>query len=369
MQNNSEKLNVAVVGVGALGRHHARILSQLPGVNLVAVADANQEQGTAVAASCGCDWTPDYRTVLSGVDAVSIVVPTTLHRPIAEDFLCRSIPVLVEKPLTANVDDGHLLVRLAREHGVPLQVGHIERFNPAFEILAEQVGSPKYIRGERVSPYAFRSMDIGAVLDLMIHDIELTLALTGELPVRVEAFGTSLVGGNEDCVQARLFFPGGCIADLTANRVAPHFSRTMQAWSDRGCFTADFTARTVTSMTPTSAMLNGELPFELVRNGICTAAELKPEIFNRFIQKTEVNGSDADALTAELSAFIQCVRTGATPRVSGAQGVAALGVADQILTAVRNHQWDGNAAGRCGPNALLQTHLSEDLPVVIRTAA
>src|SRR5690606_2724709 len=117
----------------------------------------------------GCDWTADYRTLIGRVDAVSIVVPTSLHRTIAADFLCHSIPVLVEKPLTANVDDGSVLVRLAREHGVPLQVGHIERFNPAFEVLAEKVGSPKYIRCERVSPYAFRSMDIGAVLDLMIH--------------------------------------------------------------------------------------------------------------------------------------------------------------------------------------------------------
>lgn len=359
MQISNEKLKMAVVGVGALGRHHARILSQLPGVQLVAVVDGNQEQGESVAAGCGCEWTPDYRTILQQVDAVSIVVPTSLHRPIAEDFLCHSIPVLVEKPLTANVEDGTVLVRLAREHGVPLQVGHIERFNPAFETLAEKVGSPKYIRGERISPYAFRSMDIGAVLDLMIHDIELTLALVGQMPSRVEAFGASLVGGNEDCVQARLLFPGGCIADLTANRVAPSFSRTMQAWSDQGCFTADFTARTVTAMTPGDSMLQGQLPFELVQQGLCTAAELKPEIFGRFIQKTESKGSEVDALTAELSSFVHCVRTGESPLVTGAQGLAALRVADLILDSVRNHQWDGHSAGRCGPNALLQHHLPQ----------
>ncbi|WP_437227175.1 Gfo/Idh/MocA family oxidoreductase [Planctomicrobium sp. SH661] len=359
MQNRSETLKLAVVGVGALGRHHARILSQLPGVQLVAVSDANQTQGESVAASCGCRWNPDYRTLMNEVDAVSIVVPTSLHRPIAEDFLCRSIPVLVEKPLTANVDDGSVLVRLAREHGVPLQVGHIERFNPAFESLAQQVGSPKYIRGERISPYAFRSMDIGAVLDLMIHDIELTLALVGEIPVRVEAFGSSLVGGNEDCVQARLTFPGGCIADLTANRVAPHFSRTMQCWSDRGCFTADFTARTVSALTPTTAMQNGELPFDLVQSGTCTAAELKPEIFTRFIQQTQTTGSDVDALTAELASFVSCVRTGQTPLVSGVQGLAALRVAEQILQSVAQHQWDGTPVGRCGPNALLQHYRPE----------
>jgi len=357
MQTQSEDLKVAVVGVGALGRHHARILSTLPGVKLVAVADGNQQQGMSVAESCGCEWTPDYRTLLNQVDAVSIVVPTSLHRPIAEEFLCRSVPVLVEKPLTANVDDGAALVRMANEHGVPLQVGHIERFNPAFELLAEKVGSPKYIKGERISPYAFRSMDVGAVLDLMIHDIELTLALVGEMPSRVEAFGSTLVGGNEDCVQARLTFPGGCIADLTANRVAPLFSRTMQCWSDRGCFTADFTARTVSSMTPAAALMNGELPYELVMQGLAAPNDLKPEIFTRFIQHEETKGSDVDALTAELSSFVSCVRTGQTPLVSGAQGLAALKVAEQIVARVAQHQWDGSESGRCGPNALLEHYL------------
>jgi predicted dehydrogenase len=359
MQSSSDLIRVAVVGVGALGRHHARILSQMPGVKLVAVADANQQQGETVAAACQCEWTPDYRSVINSVDAVSVVVPTNLHRTIAEDFLCRSVPVLVEKPLTSSVEDGAVLVRLAREHGVPLQVGHIERFNPAFESLAEQAGSPKYIRGERISPYAFRSMDVGAVLDLMIHDIELTLALVGETPVRVEAFGATLVGGNEDCVQARLYFPGGCIADLTANRVAPHFSRTMQVWSDRGCFTADFTARTVKAMTPGQPMLSGQLPYHLVMDRKATPDELKPEVFGKFIQQTETKGTDVDALTAELSSFIQCVRTGQTPLVSGAQGLAALKVAEMILESVASHQWDGTPNGRCGPNALLEHYLPE----------
>ncbi|WP_437187242.1 Gfo/Idh/MocA family oxidoreductase [Planctomicrobium sp. SH668] len=369
MQNHSDQLKLAVVGVGALGRHHARILSQMPGVDLVAVSDANQEQGQSVAASCGCDWTPDFRTLLDKVDAVSIVVPTFLHRPIAEVFLCRNIPVMVEKPLTANVEDGSVLVRLAREHDVPLQVGHIERFNPAFESLAERVGSPKYIRGERVSPYAFRSMDVGAVLDLMIHDIELTLALVGEMPTQVEAFGATLVGGNEDCVQARLHFPGGCIADLTANRVAPSFTRTMQCWSDRGSFTADFTARTVTAMTPGEAILNGELPFELVMQGKNTPAELKPEIFTRFINQSVTTGSEVDALTAELASFVNCVRTGRAPLVSGAQGLNALRVAEQILQSVGGHQWDGSPTGRCGPNALLEHYLGGGLTKLSEKAA
>lgn len=358
--NSQQPLRVAVVGVGALGRHHARILAGLPDAELVAVADPHQAQGEAVAAQCGCRWTPDYRTLFGEIDAVSLVVPTSLHKSIAEEFLCRSIPVLVEKPLTASVAEGNILVRLAREHRVPLQVGHVERFNPAFQQLADQCGAPKYLRCERISPYAFRSMDIGAVHDLMIHDIELVLALVGEVPLRVEAFGVTLVGGHEDTVQARLTFPGGCIADLTANRVAPRASRTMQCWSDQGCTLADLSARTVTSFRPGADLLQGQLPFELASQGQ-PIAELKEQIFGRFIQQESIQASDEDALTAELKSFLECIRTGQAPRVGGAQALAALGVADRILQAVARHQWDGSPAGRCGPQALLKHHLSDTL--------
>ncbi len=350
-------MKVAVVGVGALGRHHARILSQLPEAELVAVADGNEQQGRAVAESCGCEWTNDYRTLLNRIDAVSIVVPTTLHRPIAGAFLEAGIPVLVEKPLTANVADGAALVELAEKKGLPLQVGHIERFNPAFEAASVRVRNPKYICCERVSPYAFRSMDIGAVHDLMIHDIELTLALVGEMPISVEAFGVTLVGGQEDCVQARLKFPGGCVADLTANRVAPGFTRSLTCWSEVGCVSADLNARSVSSFSPGAASLQGELPFELVQQRKADPATLKPEIFTRFIHHEQFNCSDADALTAELKSFLMCVRTGQTPRVSGQQGLAALQVAEQILASVSAHAWDGSSEGRHGPEALLQHHL------------
>lgn len=353
--HSNERLRVAVVGVGALGRHHARILSQLSDVELVAVAESNREQGESVAASCGCEWTHDYRTLLSRIDAVSIVVPTFLHRSIAEDFLCRSIPVLVEKPLTADLQDGATLVRLAREHGVPLQVGHVERFNPAFQAVEQRIHRPKYIRGERISPYAFRSMDIGVVHDLMIHDIELTLQLVGQSPCRVEAFGVSLLGGHEDVVQARLYFPNGCIADLTANRVAPAAKRALQCWGEHGLISADLQTRTLTCFTPGEPLRRGELPFDLVMNRQATPNDLKPEVFGRFIMTETFQGSDADALTAELRSFVDCVRDGGPPAVSGEQGLAALRVADEVLKCVATHTWDGTPDGHIGPHALIES--------------
>lgn len=355
----SEKLKLAVVGVGALGRHHARILAEMPDVELTAVAESNRTQGEAVAASCHCEWTHDYRTLLGQIDAVSIVVPTCLHRTIAEDFLCRGIPVLVEKPLSNNVVDGETLVRLAKEHKVPLQVGHIERFNPAFEAMRERVSAPKYIQNERISPYAFRSMDIGVVHDLMIHDIELVLTLTGEMPTRVEAFGVSVVGGHEDVVQARLSFPGGCIADLTANRVAPTARRSIQCWSESGQVFADLHQRTVTSYGMGPRLSRGELPYDLVMEKKAAVDDLKPEIFGRFIKTETFLAAADDALTAELRAFVDCVRSGQRPVVSGEQGLAALRVAEQVLQSVAVHQWDGTIDGRVGSQALIESSKSE----------
>lgn len=354
---STEKLRVGVIGVGALGRHHARILAGMPDVELVGVADANAQQAESVAVACGCEWTPDYRTLIGRIDAASIVVPTFLHRTVAEDLLCRSIPVMVEKPLAGSVEDGSVLVRLSQEHKIPLQVGHIERFNPAFEAVEARTAAPKYLKCERISPYAFRSMDIGVVLDLMIHDLELVLHLVGEMPLRVEAFGVSIVGGHEDCVQARLTFPSGCVADLTANRVSPTVSRSIQCWSESGCHLADLQTRQVSSFTPGEQTLRGDLPFDLVRNNRCSPAELKPEIFTRFIQHEKFATSDEDCLTAELQSFVDCVRLGRDPLVSGREGLAALQVAERVLKSVRNHAWDGTAEGRRGPNALLAHHL------------
>lgn len=346
-----QDLKFAVIGVGALGRHHARILSNMDGVQLVAVADPNEQQGRSVAESCGCEWTHDHRTLLQRVDAASIVVPTSLHRRVATDFLSRSIPVLVEKPLAATVADGRALVDLAAEHRIPLQVGHVERFNPAFEQLAELAGSPRYIRAERLSPYAFRSMDIGAVHDLMIHDIDLALRLTGSRVTGVDAFGICIVGGQEDCVQARLTFENGCRADLVANRVCPTASRKLQVWSDTGCVDADLHQRRVTAFQPGAALLAGELPFHLAMQPDADIALLKEQIFGRFIQTLQSDVSEADALTAELSSFAAAVRSNRTPVVDGKQALAALEVAEQVVTAIREHGWDGAAGSRIGPHA------------------
>ena len=337
------RLRLAVVGVGALGRHHARILSELPDVELVAVADSRAEQGQDIAAKCRTRWVADYRELLSRdvVDAVSVVVPTVAHRAVAGAFLEAGIPVLVEKPLAANVTHARELVTLASRQGTLLQVGHIERFNPAFQAVAPLIVAPKYIRAERTSGYTFRSTDIGVVHDLMIHDIDLVLSLVRSSLRSVEAFGTTVMGGQEDVAQARLRFENGCVADLTASRISPTAVRSLQAWSATGCVTCDMHSREVKRFAPSDALKFGSAPLDLARQPGADIEQLKKDVFGRFVtvESPSIDASGPDALTQELIEFVHCVRNGGSPHVDGEQALQAMIVADAVLQSLAAHDW------------------------------
>lgn len=347
------RARLAVIGVGALGRHHARLLSEMTDVELVGVADPHPEQGTAVADACRTAWFADYRTLLDRqpLDGVSIVVPTSLHRRIAEECLRRGIPVLVEKPITPTLEEGEALCRLAEERQLTLQVGHIERFNPAFAALACRTAPPKYVRAERLAPYSFRSTDVSVILDLMIHDLDLTLALDSSAVTRVEAFGLCVFGGHADVVQARVHFASGCIADLTASRVSPTVRRSFQVWSETGCWTADLQEQKLTGYGPGPALRAGRWPRELAYAPGADVAALKSQAFTEFLSTEEIAIDKRNALQDELRDFLRSIRTGIPPRVNGRAGVAALAVAESIGESVSRHEWDGRAAGRVGPHA------------------
>lgn len=336
-------VKIGVVGVGALGRHHARILSEMPGVELVAVADANSERGREVAQRHQCRWVADYRQLLADVDAVSVVVPTIGHLSVATDFLRAQIPVMVEKPLADSVEAGQTLVEMAERHKTLLQVGHIERFNPAWQAAAPFCQSPKYIRAERTSNFTFRSTDIGVVLDLMIHDLDLVLSLAQSPVVRAEAFGFGLMGDHEDAVQARLFFANGCIADLTASRIHPVAQRNVQVWSASGCVTIDLHQRKVTRYAPSQTLLTGESPVAQSLRPGADVEKLKASVFGELLELQEVTVPAQDALTAELQSFVDCVRQGTRPVVDGDQALQALQAADLVLKSVASHSWNGPA--------------------------
>ncbi|MEZ6067314.1 MAG: Gfo/Idh/MocA family oxidoreductase [Planctomycetaceae bacterium] len=349
----SQSVRAAVIGVGALGRHHARLLGELPDATLVGVADPNPEQGALVAELCGTRWYADYRQLLDEQRprAVSIVVPTVMHRCVAEECLRRGIDVLVEKPITPTLADGTALCELAEDLGRVLQVGHIERFNPGFKALVQRTDSPKYIRAERLAPYSFRSTDVSVVHDLMIHDLDLVLALNSSGVTRVEAFGMCVFGGFADVVQARLRFADGCVADLTASRVSPDVRRSLQVWSAAGCWTADLQEQTLVGIGPGPSLQGGEWPRELALQPGADVAALKLQIFDRFLAKQQPEVQRENALQEELASFIRATRGEHPAAVDGRMGVAALELVEAVLTAVDQHCWTGTAPGPIGPYA------------------
>ncbi len=344
------RLRMAVIGVGHLGKEHARILAGLAEVELVGVADVNPEQAQAVARRHNTRAFQDYWPLLNLVDAACIVVPTSHHLPVASEFLRRGVPLLVEKPLALDPGEADTLVQLAQANGAILQVGHIERFNPAFEELQKRPLRPKFIVCERVGPFTGRSTDIGVVLDLMIHDLDLLRTLVRSPVTQVEALGVSLFGIPEDLANARLRFANGCVAELTASRASPVPSRTMHVYAAEGYAGIDFQKRRLTLVQPSE---------ELRRHGLdpsrlepAARARLKEDLFGRHLQAIDIEGHAQDQLTCELKHFVHCVQTASTPRVSGADAREVLALAGAILERIRSHAWEGQAAGPTGPNQL-----------------
>lgn len=343
------KLRVAVIGTGALGRHHARIVSQLEQAELVAVVDVNPTAGQAVAAQCGARWVADHSEIVASIEAAVVAVPTFAHRQVAGDLLSRNIPVLVEKPLCATLDDAQQLVELSEQNSTLLQVGHIERFNPAFQAALPCLGEPKYIRSERCSTYTFRSTDIGVVHDMMIHDLDLVHSIVRAGVERIEAFGISVMGGHEDCLQARVVFSNGCIADFNASRVSPVATRALQIWSAAGCTQIDLGARDVTHYAPSETLQFGTPPNERARQPQADIERLKSEVFGGFIKVAKPVIQPCDQLTAELLSFIDCVKLGKRPLVDGREALASMELADQILRAAAGHPWGNQQHGILGP--------------------
>ena len=255
-------VNVAVIGVGHLGRIHARILTGLPQFSLVGVVDPVAENLDRATADFHA---PGFRSIheLRGeIDAAVIATPTRFHHQVASELLADGIHLLVEKPLASTYDEACVLVDLARRHGAVLQVGHVERFNPAFASVLPHVGVPKYISAVRRSGFSFRSTDIGVVLDLMIHDIDLVLSLVRSPLRHVEALGLALFGRHEDVANARLSFENGCVAELSASRASRTPARTMDVWSARTMASLDFGARAASVIHPSTAVLRREIDIE-----------------------------------------------------------------------------------------------------------
>jgi len=341
------RTRIAVVGVGHLGRHHARILAGLPDVELVGVVDSRLEQAASVAEACGTQAFADHRELFGKVDAVSVAAPTRFHREIAGAFLERGIPAMIEKPLATTLLEAEELVALAKTAGVPLQVGHIERFNPALSALDGLPLRPKYIAAERLGTYTFRSTDIGVVLDLMIHDIDLVLSMVSARVESVAAVGVSIFGGHEDIANARVQFADGCVANLTASRASYQAVRKMRIWGPEGYATLDFATRHGTLIRPSERLRMGDIDLDGLDLG--QPAAVKERIFGKILRVDRVQTEGREALALELEDFVAAVRTGSRPRVNGSDALKAVALADQILKSLNTHHWEGVPTGPTGP--------------------
>ena len=250
---------------------------------------------------------PDYAGLLDRLDGAVIAAPTSLHHRIARDFLEAGVPLLVEKPICTTRADADELVSIARRRGVVLQVGHVERFNPAFHAAASQVHDPKYIDAVRTSGFTFRSTDVGVVLDLMIHDIDLVLSLVNSPLRKVEALGASVVGGHEDIANVRLDFENGCVASLSASRVSYEAVRRMHVWSADGFASIDFGARTVTTVRPSETLKNRQFSVDAL-----TPEQLdhcRAHFAEEHLPKQTQTFDAVDALALETGDFIESIRT------------------------------------------------------------
>ncbi|GIX03892.1 MAG: oxidoreductase [Planctomycetaceae bacterium] len=346
-------LPMAVIGAGALGRHHARILSQMQGVRLVAVADPDAQRGQSLADACHTRWVPDYREIVSEISAACVVVPTSLHRVIAEDCLARNIDVLVEKPLAPSWGEASSIVHLAKVQQAILQVGHVERFNPAWQAAQPWCQQPRYVRVVRMAPFTFRSTDIGVIHDLMVHDIDLILSLTASRVHRVTAWGASLMGGYPDVVQAHIEFEDGFFADITANRVHRVAVRRWEVWARQGLVEIDFQEKTVHHTHPTQELLHGPSPLTHARSAGADLDRLRHQVYPRWLECHELDVPTQDALTEELREFVHCVTTRRQPTVSGEVALHTLELADRIASHV----------AKCVCDAVLTGGLSSEMPI------
>jgi predicted dehydrogenase len=338
---------MAVVGVGHLGKEHARILASIPDVELVGVADVNHDQAQAVAHRCGTRAFTEYWPLLNLVDAATIAVPTTGHHAIAAEFLKRGIALLVEKPLAGTVEQCDQLVALAAQQDAVLQVGHIERFNPVLLDLEQRRFRVKFVESQRLGGFSGRSLDIGVVLDLMIHDLDVLLSLVRS-PVRsVDAVGVSLFGVHEDIANARLTFENGCVANLTASRASMKPSRKMRVFAPEGYVSLDFQKRHATFIQPAERYRHSGFDVRKLDPGMIGL--FKEQLFGQYLEVRELDMKEADQLTLELKHFVDCVRTHTQPKVSGLDGRNAVALAAQILKQINTHQWEGHTGGPVGP--------------------
>ncbi|MBI5155136.1 Gfo/Idh/MocA family oxidoreductase [Candidatus Poribacteria bacterium] len=315
----SEKIRVGVIGVGHLGQHHARNYAENPEAELVYVCDTSGSQAKKIAGAFGAKAAKDYNDLIGKVDAVSIATPTVTHFEIAETMLSNGIHCLVEKPICNTVVEAAKMAVLASTKGLILQVGHIEHFNVAVQKFKEILTTPLFIECHRLGPFNPRVKDIGVVMDLMIHDIDIILRIVNSPIESIEATGVAILTDKEDIANARIRFQSGCIANVTCSRVTPKPMRKLRVFQDNAYISLDYKSQTMQ-----------------IHRRFRKEGKLDPGEARYFIETEKVRVRRKEPLKLELEHFLQCIRQGRVPQTTGVQAMEALDVVVKITEMIRN---------------------------------
>ena len=297
-----KNLRVGVVGVGHIGSNHVRIYSELPNADLVAILDIDPARADEIGGKYKAKAVASLNEFAGMIDAASVATPTSAHFSIARDLLAQGKHLLIEKPITEKTSDARDLAQMAAEKGLVLQVGHVERFNPVLSALEQRLTHPRFIEAHRLSPYPNRSTEIGVVLDLMIHDLEIILHLVDSMVENIDAVGVPVLSRGEDIANARLRFASGCIANVTSSRISPERMRKIRVFQEDAYLSLDYQGQ--------SGEIYRRVDGQITREPVA-------------IEKEE-------PLRQQLASFVDCALTGGEPRVSGSHAAAALELAVEI---------------------------------------
>jgi predicted dehydrogenase len=333
-------IRCGAIGVGRMGRHHARVYSQLADCELVGVCDASQERVEAISKQFGCRGFSRVEDLVdAGIDVASVAVPTTYHREVAERLLNAGIACLIEKPLAGDAESARAIKELAERTGTLLMVGHIERFNPIMRAMQASTSGgvdivPRFIQVHRVSPMTFRSVDVGVVMDMMIHDLDVVLMLMGgQEPDEIRAAGVSVVTEHEDICNAWLEFNtprGKCVANLNASRLALKTERVTRITGENGYIKIDYATRAGTIIRRRA----NEIQMDEIREQLRTGADLTSLNWHELVNVEPLVIDDAEPITMEIRTFLDAVRTGQRPPIDAEAGFANVRTAERIVRAM-----------------------------------
>lgn len=340
------QLRIAVVGVGHLGKIHTKLLSQQSAAKLVAVVEPAEDARALASQEWGVPGYQDVTEILDQIDAAVIATPTRYHFGVAKTLLEADKHVLIEKPVAFSTDESSEIVALAASRNLVAQIGHVERFNPAFLAARQEIQNVRYMEMQRTSTFTGRSTDIGVVFDLMIHDIDLMLSLVDSPVVDVQALGMSVFGDNEDLAQARVTFANGTVANLSASRCSFVADRSLKLYGSNGYVEADLTTRKLKRVCVPADIQGKQLNFNRLSPEAKTG--FTERLFSEILPFSELEVPATNAIADEHSDFISAIENGTAPSVTAKDGHDALVVAKKVLDSIRQHTWSDNPFGARG---------------------